>query len=50
MDLRLVVAHWCERCNTGFLTISSYYIFLFRLPNPLLQELPLWFLLGQSFQ
>jgi hypothetical protein len=23
-------------------------IFLFQLPNPLLQELPLWFLLGQG--
>ena len=24
------------------------HIFLFQLPNPLLQELPLWFLLGQG--
>src|SRR3984893_6987730 len=27
--------------------IDSYFIFLLPLPNPLLQELPLWFLLGQ---
>ena len=40
-------AHWRERCNTGFLKIDSHSIFLFQLPNPLLQELPLWFLLGQ---
>src|SRR6266481_1650713 len=32
----------------GFLKIDSYSIFLFQLPNPLLQELPLWFLLGQG--
>jgi hypothetical protein len=25
-----------------------YYYYLFQLPNPLLQELPLWFLLGQG--
>ena len=42
-----MVAHWCERRNTGFLKIDSYSIFLFQLSNPLLQELPLWFLLGQ---
>jgi hypothetical protein len=32
----------------GFLKIDSYCIFLFQLPNPLLQELPLGFLLGQG--
>ena len=31
----------CERCNTGFPKISSYSIFLFQLPNPVLQELAL---------
>ncbi len=30
----------------GFLKIDSYPILLFQLPNPLLQDLPLWFLLG----
>ena len=28
--------------------IDRYSMFLFQLPNPLLQELPLWFLLGQG--
>ena len=27
---------------------NFYFSFLFQLPNPLLQELPLWFLLGQG--
>ena len=42
-----MLARWRERCNTGFLKIDSHSIFLFQLPNPLLQELPLRFLLGQ---
>jgi len=32
----------------GALHIGFWRVFLFQLPNPLLQELPLWFLLGQG--
>src|SRR2546427_9454840 len=41
--LRTMLCAWSSQYPHRLLTS----LFLFQLPNPLLQELPLWFLLGQ---
>ncbi len=35
-----------QKAGEGWNVPQAYSIFLFELANPLLQELPLWFLLG----